>query len=105
MRDLSDEVLKLLGGEFDHKFWKHKTFTDYHAAQAEKKMKGSPLKAAELLGVSDTRKMKELMVAHAVGDEKKAKQMTSKMAAMPELKAKQVKPTMITRMLRKARLI
>lgn len=105
MNSFCDQVEALLQQNFVDAFWKHKPFLEYHSAQAEKNIKGDPLKAAALLGVSDTRAMKSLMIAHAAGNEKDVKTITAKLAAVPELKKKKVKSNMITKMLRNAKLI
>ncbi|WP_316783054.1 regulator of G-protein signaling domain-containing protein [Sedimentitalea todarodis] len=105
MQSFCDQIESLLDKNFLESFWKYKPFLNHHRAQAERKMKGDPRKAAELLGISDTGTMKSLMVAHAVGDQKEFKTMTAKLAAVPELKKKKVKSSMITKMLLKAKLI
>lgn len=45
------------------------------------------------------------MVAHVVGDDRNAKTVTAKLATAPKLKEKKTQPSMITRMLGKAKLI
>ncbi len=105
MRDLCNEIEYLLQQNFVVTFWKYKPFLEFHNARAVNKMKGDPLKAARLLGVSDPRAVKSLMVAHATGDQKGAKTITDKLAATPELKKKKVKSSMITNLLRKAKVI